>query len=118
MVDCHEIAKAAGVITAFGTDLIGELDVHQCDEFLIRARVLCNADIIRSATLVGAEVVRRVGEIGVIAPGACADALVTDSDPLEDISVLASAGRQLRIIMKDGRIYKDELSASSRQESQ
>jgi imidazolonepropionase-like amidohydrolase len=105
-----EIARAAGVTTAFGTDLIGELDVHQCEEFLIRARVLGNAEIIRSATLVGAEVVRHVGEIGVIAPGAYADALLLDDDPLEDIGLLASGGRDLRLIMKNGNIYKDELS--------
>jgi imidazolonepropionase-like amidohydrolase len=104
-----EIARAAGVPIAFGTDLIGELDAHQCEEFLIRARVLSNAEIIRSATLVGAEVVRRAGEIGVIAPGAYADALVTDTDPLTDIGVLASGGEQLRLIMKDGEIYKNDL---------
>jgi imidazolonepropionase-like amidohydrolase len=108
-----EIARAAGVQIAFGTDLIGELDVHQCEEFLIRARALSNADIIRSATLVGAEVVRRVGEIGVIAPGAYADALVMDTDPLADMSVLASGGTQLRLIMKDGRIHKDTLSPAN-----
>ncbi len=105
-----EIARAAGVTIAFGTDLIGELDVHQCEEFLIRARVQNNADIIRSATLVGAEVVRRVGKIGVITAGAYADALVLDRDPLDDIGALASGGADLRMIMKEGRIYKNELS--------
>lgn len=104
-----EVAKAAGVRTAFGTDLIGELDVYQCEEFEIRSRVLSNAEVIRSATIMGAEVVRRVGELGVIAPGAFADALVLDKDPLEDISVLVSAGRDIRAIIKDGKVYKDEL---------
>ena len=104
-----EVAKAAGVRTAFGTDLIGELDVYQCDEFEIRSRVLSNAEVIRGATLTGAEVVRRVGELGVIAPGAFADALVLDKDPLEDIGVLVSAGRDIRAIIKDGKAYKDEL---------
>jgi imidazolonepropionase-like amidohydrolase len=104
-----EVAKAAGVRTAFGTDLIGELDVYQCDEFEIRSRVLSNAEVIRSATTMGAEIVRRVGELGVIAPGAFADALVLDKDPLEDIGVLVSAGRDIRAIIKDGKVYKDEL---------
>jgi imidazolonepropionase-like amidohydrolase len=104
-----EIAKAAGVTVAFGTDLIGELDVHQCEEFLIRTRVLSNAEVIRSATIVGAEVVRRKGQIGVVAPGAYADALVLDTDPLEDIAVLAAGGEKLRLIMKAGRIYKNNL---------
>ena len=104
-----EIAKAAGVTVAFGTDLIGELDVHQCEEFLIRTRVLSNAEVIRSATIVGAEVVRRKGEIGVVAAGAYADALVLDTDPLEDIAVLAAGGEKLRLIMKAGKIYKNNL---------
>jgi imidazolonepropionase-like amidohydrolase len=104
-----EVAKAAGVRTAFGTDLIGELDVYQCDEFEIRSRVLSNAEVIRSATTMGAEIVRRVGELGVIAPGAFADALVLDKNPLEDIGVLVSAGRDIRAIIKDGKVYKDEL---------
>ncbi len=104
-----EIAKAAGVPMAFGTDLIGELDDFQSDEFLIRARVLPNADIIRSATTVAAEVLRRPGELGVIAPGAFADALVLDKDPLADISVLASSGADFRAIIWDGKIHKDEI---------
>jgi imidazolonepropionase-like amidohydrolase len=104
-----ELAKAAGVKTAFGTDLIGELDVYQSEEFEIRSRVLSNAEVIRSATVMGAEIVRRVGELGVIAPGAFADALVLDKDPLEDIGVLVSAGKDIRVIIKDGKVYKDEL---------
>lgn len=104
-----EIAKAAGVSMAFGTDLIGELDVHQGDEFLIRARVLSAAEIIRGATIVGAEVVRKVGEIGVIRPNAYADMLVLDGDPLKDIGLLASNGDDIRTIIKNGIAYKDEL---------
>jgi len=104
-----EVARAAGVKTAFGTDLIGELDIYQSEEFEIRSRVLSNAEVIRSATLMGAEVVRRVGELGVIAPGAFADALVLDTDPLDDIGVLVSAGKDIRAIIKDGKICKDEL---------
>jgi imidazolonepropionase-like amidohydrolase len=104
-----EVARAAGVRTAFGTDLIGELDAHQSEEFSVRARVLSNAEVIRSATVTAAEVVRRVGELGVIAPGALADALVLDADPLEDIGVLASGGTDIRVIMKDGKLYKNEL---------
>lgn len=104
-----EVAKAAGVKIAFGTDLIGELDSHQSEEFNIRARVLSNAEVIRSATTVGAEVIRRVGELGVIAEGAYADALVLDANPLEDIGVLASGGEDIRVIMKDGKLWKNEL---------
>ena len=103
-----EVAKAAGVPMAFGTDLIGELDSYQSDEFEIRSRVLSNAEVIHSATVMGAEVVRRKGEVGVIAPGAFADALVLDDNPLENIHLLASAGADLRLILANGCIVKDE----------
>lgn len=102
-----EVAKAAGVAMAFGSDLIGELDGHQNDEFEIRARVLPNAEVIRAATTVGAEVVRRPGELGVIAPGAFADALILDGNPLEDINLLASGGPDFKIILANGRVVKD-----------
>ena len=102
-----EIARAAGVPMAFGTDLIGELDGYQNDEFEIRSRVLSNADIIRQATVAGAEVVRRPGELGVIAEGAFADALVLDGNPLDDIGLLASGGPDFRVILADGRVVKD-----------
>ena len=55
----------------------------------------------------GAEVVRRRGELGVIAKGAFADALVLDGDPLQDIGLLASGGRDFRVILADGRVVKD-----------
>ena len=104
-----QVARAAGVTVAFGTDLIGQLDEFQAEEFAIRAQVLSNADIIRSATITGAQVVRREGKLGVIAAGAQADALVLDDDPLLNIEVLASGGADLRVIIKDGFAYKDEL---------
>jgi imidazolonepropionase-like amidohydrolase len=49
-----------------------------------------------------------LGEVGVIAPGAFADALVLDDDPLENIHLLASAGADLRLILANGCIVKDE----------
>ena len=48
--------------------------------------------------------------IGVIEPGAYADLLIMDGNPLEDISVLTKPEENLRIIMKDGKIYKNLLS--------
>ena len=48
-----EIAKAAGVKMAYGTDLVWAPQ-HQSEEFLVRAEVLPPIEIIRSATLIGA----------------------------------------------------------------
>jgi imidazolonepropionase-like amidohydrolase len=105
-----EIAKAAGIPMGFGTDLLGETHDQQSREFSIRARVLSPAEILRSATVVNAEILRRSGELGVIAPGALADLLVVDGNPLEDLSLLESQGKHLPLIMKGGHIFANRLS--------
>ena len=105
-----EIAKAAGVKVAFGTDLMGEQDEHQSEEFLIRSQVLSAAEIVRSATTIGAEVLRMEGRLGVIAQGAYADLLVVDGNPLEDLTLLTGQGEHLSTIMKNGKFVKNNLS--------
>ena len=50
------------------------------------------------------------GMLGTIAPGAYADLLVVDGDPLCDIRVLVKPEQTLKLIMKGGVIYKNELA--------
>jgi imidazolonepropionase-like amidohydrolase len=104
-----EIARDAGVPLGFGTDLLGETHEHQSREFALRAKVLPAADIIRSATVVNAEILNRAGELGVIAPGALADLLVVEGNPLEDVSVLEAPERLLAVV-KGGRFFVDRLT--------
>jgi imidazolonepropionase-like amidohydrolase len=105
-----EMAHRAGVPIAYGTDLLGGMHVHQLREFQIRAQVQPPADILRSATVVGARLVRMEGQIGTIAPGAYADVLVVDGNPLEDIGVMTQPERNLKLVMKAGRVYRDRLN--------
>ena len=107
-----EIATRAGVRVAFGT-AVGSCPAAQSREFLIRAEVQSPAEVLRSATVVSAEVVRMAGKIGVIAPGAYADLLVVDGDPLEDLTVLSGQGEHLAAIMKEGTFYKNALNPSA-----
>ena len=51
----------------------------------------------------------REGPIGVIKEGAYADMLLVDGNPLEDVSVLAEYDENIKLIMKDGKIYKSTL---------
>ncbi len=44
-----------------------------------------------------------------MAPGALADLLVVDGNPLEDIRVLTTPQRSLKLVMKNGQVYKNEL---------
>jgi imidazolonepropionase-like amidohydrolase len=104
-----ETAAAAGVKIVFGTDLLGSMQTHQLDEFSIRAEVQAPIDIIRSATVVAAELFRLEGRVGVVAPGAWADLLVLDSDPLQDLSVLQRPETGLRAIIQGGRVVRADL---------
>jgi imidazolonepropionase-like amidohydrolase len=49
------------------------------------------------------------GKLGVIANDALADLLLVDGDPLADIALIANPEKNFRIIMKDGKIYKNTL---------
>ena len=49
------------------------------------------------------------GRLGVVEKGAFADLLVVDGDPTQDLAVLGDPARNLRVLMKDGRIHKNTL---------
>jgi imidazolonepropionase-like amidohydrolase len=105
-----EMAHRAGVKLVYGTDLLGAMHRHQLEEFAIRSEVLKPLDLIRSATSVAAELFRLEGEIGTVAPGARADLLVVDGNPLDDLGVLRDPDRRLRVIVKDGVVHKNTLA--------
>ena len=46
------------------------------------------------------------GRLGVVEPGAMADLLLVDGDPLVDLEVIADPERNFVVIVKDGRIVK------------
>jgi imidazolonepropionase-like amidohydrolase len=48
------------------------------------------------------------GELGVLEPGARADLLAVEGDPVADIGVLLEPERRLKLIVKDG-VYKNAL---------
>ena len=101
-----EILQRAGVKIGYGTDLLGPMHRHQSREFVIRAEAMAPYDIIRSATIVNAELLNRAGELGVITPGARADLISVNGNPLADISLLDGQGEHLTHIMKDWLFYK------------
>lgn len=64
-------------------------------------------DAIQSATSRAAEMLDSQGELGMIAPGAFADIIAVSGDPLADIGELEN----VKFVMKDGSIYKNQLAA-------
>jgi imidazolonepropionase-like amidohydrolase len=101
-----EHLKAAGTRTGFGTDLFGALHSEQSRELLIRAEVDSRIDVLRSATSVNAELLGMVGKLGCIQPGAFADILVVDGDPLVDLNVLQGQGERIRYIVRGGEFIR------------
>ena len=104
-----EICKRAGVPVAFGTDLLGQLQVEQSREFTLRSEVVQPIEIIRSATTIGAKVLRREGKLGCLKSGAWADLIVVDGNPLKNISVLSDPHKNLSAIMKGGAFHKNTM---------
>jgi imidazolonepropionase-like amidohydrolase len=104
-----EIAARAGVRMAYGSDLFGPMLSFQSQEFSIRCDVQKPIDVIRSATLLAAELFNMTGQIGVIAPGAYADIIVVDGDPVADVNLLQEDGKHLDLIMKGGAFVVNRL---------
>jgi len=102
------IMKKAGLTMAYGTDLLGPMHRHQSEEFVIRGAVLPAQEIIASATHVAAKLLRMEGKIGCVAPGAAADLIVVDGNPLADLSLLTGQGRRMKVILRDGVVVKNE----------
>ncbi|HLE43770.1 MAG TPA: amidohydrolase family protein [Methylomirabilota bacterium] len=107
-----ELCREAGVRMAYGSDLLGQLQPDQSREFLLRAEVLSPREVLHSATVVGAELLGRAGELGVVAPGALADLLVVDGNPLQDLKLFQDQGAHLAVIMQGGRLHKNSLTAA------
>src|SRR5262249_30525212 len=103
-------AKKYDVPIAFGTDLWGpEAQKSQIKEFEMRNRLDSPANIIGSATITNAELLMQKGKLGTIAAGAYADLLVVEGNPLIDLAVMLDPRNNMKLIMKDGMIYKNEL---------
>jgi imidazolonepropionase-like amidohydrolase len=117
--------KVAYADDAFGTEEV--VARQRRFELGYRASVFGNLETLRQATSVNGEMMAMTGprnpypgKLGVIEKGALADILVVDGNPLEDISILGGTTEwfdapmpteieTLRLIMKDGKIYKNTL---------
>jgi imidazolonepropionase-like amidohydrolase len=81
------VARRAGVQIGFGTDLIGPMADEQLHGLRLQAEAEGPLAVLRSATSVNADLLGR-DDLGRIRPGAAADLLVLDGNPLEQPSVL------------------------------
>ena len=57
-----------------------------------------------------AELMMMEGRLGCVQPGAFADLIVVDGNPLKDIGLLAANGTRLAVIVRNGEVVKDTIS--------
>ncbi|KAJ3934321.1 MAG: Xaa--Pro dipeptidase [Lentinula lateritia] len=97
-------ASDAGVTICYGSDLLTSMQALQTEEFTVRATVLPSPDILRHATTNAAKMLDRTSLLGTISPGACADLLILNANPLEDVTVLDRPENHLMAVIKGGRV--------------
>jgi imidazolonepropionase-like amidohydrolase len=108
-----ELASDAGVRLVYGTDLLGAMHDAQLSEFVLRAQAQPAAEVLRAATVTAAALLGQ-DDLGRIEPGARADLLLLDADPLSDIAALTRPDTHLRAVVQGGRTVVGRLSAAPR----
>jgi imidazolonepropionase-like amidohydrolase len=101
-------ALVAGVKIAFGTDVGGfPWSDPIAQEFARMVEFgMTPMQAIQSATSKGAELLGQRGELGVVAPGAYADLVAVQGDPLRDVNELKKVG----FVMKGGVVIRSQQS--------
>jgi imidazolonepropionase-like amidohydrolase len=97
-------ALKAGVKIAYGTDVGGfSWKTPMAQEFPRLVEFgMTPMQAIQAATSRAAELLGMSGQVGVIAPGAHADVIAVQGDPLQDVRVL----RRVSFVMKDGTVFR------------
>lgn len=97
-----ELARAAGVELGLGTDLLGETQPWQNQEFAIRAELEPARDVLRSMYVTNAKLCRMEGRVGTLSPGAFADVVISEVDPIENLSAFQHPDAALNTIIHRG----------------
>lgn len=115
----YSLARKVGVKVVFGTDTLFDPDLaaKQGAQLAKLSRWFLPVEALRQATSTAGELLALSGQrnpypdgaLGVVREGAYADLILVDGNPLEDLSLVADPEENFDLIMKDGRIYKNEL---------
>ena len=101
-----ETARAAGVTMGFGTDLLGESQYMQNRELAIRSEAVPAHELLHSMWNVNARLCRLEGTIGVLAPGAVGDVVVSRVNPLDDIVAFSRHETALSHVVQAGHVVR------------
>jgi imidazolonepropionase-like amidohydrolase len=112
------LAKKYKIKTAFGTDILFSPGLAQRQGELLAklVRWYSPAEVLVMATSTNAQLLALSGKrnpypgaLGVVEEGALADLLLVDGDPISNIKLVEDPEKNLLVIMKDGRTYKNAL---------
>ncbi len=115
----YRLAKKYHLKTAFGTDILfsAREAEQQGNRLAALIRWYTPAEALAMATSANAELLALSGlrnpypgKLGVVEEGALADLLVVDGNPLEKLDLVGDPSRNFKVIMKDGKIFKNTLN--------
>ncbi len=115
----YALAKKYNLKTAFGTDILfsrAEAEL-QGSRLVDLRRWYTPAEALVMATSTNAELLKLSGlrnpypgTLGVVEQGALADLILVEGNPIDDLALVADPAKNFKIIMKDGKIFKNTLS--------
>ncbi len=98
-------AFASGVKVAFGTDAAVYPHGMNAHEFAVMVRLgLTPLQAIQAATVNAADLLGWSGKVGSLEPGAWADMVAVDGDPVKDVTTL----ERVKFVMKGGEVVRNE----------
>lgn len=112
------LAKKYKMKIAYGSDVLfnKEKAAHPNKQLVKMKRWFNNYEILKMATSDNADLLALsgkrspyTGKLGVIEEDALADILILDKSPLEELEILTDADKNILLVMKDGKIYKNKL---------
>ena len=116
----YGLARKYNIKVAFGTDILfdARLAGRQGVQLAKMVRWYSPGEALKMATGDNGELLALSGlrspypgKLGVVEEGALADVLLVDGNPLENINLISDPAKNLVVIMKDGRIFKNLLKS-------
>jgi len=106
MSDAVRIARAAGVLTGSGSDLLGSEQNRRGLELVIKAKILSPMEAIVCATLSNAKIMRQDARLGSVEKGKLADVIAVRGDPLAEPALFDDPTRVV-LVIQGGKVLKN-----------
>lgn len=101
-----ELATQAGVAVGWGSDLMGSLEDEQLAGIQLQGEVMGAPEALVAATSTNADILGRP-DLGRVQPGAAADLLIVEGDPLSDLRAVTDPTRSRSVIRGGALVLTD-----------